>query len=245
MSRPSAVSPTILKVSRQPDGRPEIFHSLQGEGVSIGKPSVFLRLAMCNLTCTWCDTAYTWDWQRYDPKSEVMELSAEEARRDILAFGCRHLVVTGGEPLLQQGPLTPLLSSLKGEGFSFEVETNGSVAPDTRLRETVDQWNVSPKLASSGNALGRREVPEALECFAALPNAYFKFVIVERGDLSEVTDLVQRYGLPGDRVILMPEGRDPETLGCRGRWLSQAAVDHGFRFTPRLHILLWGDVRGT
>ena len=245
MSRPAADSQPVLKVSRQSDGRPEIFHSLQGEGASIGTPSVFLRLAMCNLTCTWCDTAYTWDWQRYDPKSEVMELSAEQARREILVFGCRHLVVTGGEPLLQQRPLTPLIASLKGEGFSFEVETNGTVAPEAHLGGVVDQWNVSPKLANSGNAPGRREVPEALGRFAALPNAYFKFVVVEREDLAAVTDLVERYGLPGDRVILMPEGRDPETLASRGRWLSQAAVDHGFRFRTRLHILLWGDVRGT
>ncbi len=95
----------MLKVSRQPSGEPEIFYSLQGEGVTAGTPTVFLRLANCNLSCSWCDTKYTWDWQSYDPQREVMELSDDEAHERILAFECPHLVITGGEPLMQQRAL--------------------------------------------------------------------------------------------------------------------------------------------
>ena len=234
-----------LKVSRQSGGAPEIFHSIQGEGATIGTPSVFLRLALCNLTCTWCDTKYTWDWRNHDYKSEVMELPVQQVEEMILTYRCHHLVITGGEPLIQQKRLAPLVGALKARGFFCEVETNGTIAPDSQLERDIDQWNVSPKLANSGNGLPLRQVPGALHAFARLPNTYFKFVVVERGDLGELRDLVQRYGLPRDRVILMPEGRTPQALRERSRWLSQVALEEGFRFTPRLHILLWGDRRGT
>ena len=233
-----------LKVSRQPSGEPEIFHSLQGEGASIGTPSVFLRLALCNLTCTWCDTKYTWDWRNYDYNEEVMELSLEQVEEEILRYGCRHLVITGGEPLLQQEALAPLVRSLKGMGFTFEVETNGTIAPSPDLEQDVDQWNVSPKLETSGNSGQRREVPETLRSLTRLSNTYFKFVVVEASDLDEVRLMTQKYDLPRERVILMPEGRTRATLDERGRWLSVLCTEQGFRFSPRLHILLWGDKRG-
>ena len=235
----------LLKVSRRPNGDPEIFHSLQGEGAAIGTPSVFLRLALCNLVCAWCDTKYTWDWRRYDYRSEVTELSLEEVGHGISRFDCRHLVITGGEPLLQQVALGPLVRSLKGRGFSFEVETNGTIVPNGELAEDIDQWNVSPKLASSGNAGHRREVGQALESFVRLSRAYFKFVVVASSDLDEIFSLVRRYGIPRERVILMPEGRSPAALQKRAGWLSRVCVEEGFRFTTRLHILLWGDKRGT
>ena len=241
------MSPTAapLRVSRQPNGKPEIFHSLQGEGATIGTPSVFLRLALCNLVCTWCDTRYTWDWRSYDYRAEVMEVPLETLEEKILGYECRHLVVTGGEPLLQQKSLAPLLQSLVERGFSIEVETNGTITPERGLLQTVEQWNVSPKLANSGNSPHRREVSGALHTFRHLPNAYFKLVVVEPSDLEEIRTLIETYNLPRDRVILMPEGRDEKRFREVGEWLSRVCVEEGFRFTPRLHILLWGDKRGT
>ena len=241
------MNPTIapIRVSRQPNGEPEIFHSLQGEGASIGTPSVFLRLALCNLVCTWCDTKYTWDWRTYDYKAEVMDVPLEMVEEKILGYECPHLVVTGGEPLLQQRSLAPLLRSLARRGFSIEVETNGTITPEPGLLETVEQWNVSPKLANSGNSPHRREVSESLLAFQHLPKAYFKLVVVEPSDLEEVVALIQTYDIPRDRVILMPEGRDQQRLREIGEWLSRVCVEEGFRFSPRLHILLWGDKRGT
>ena len=238
-------SEVTLKVSRLPTGEPEIFHSLQGEGAAIGTPSVFLRLALCNLACTWCDTKYTWDWRHYDYNQEVMELTPEQVEQRILPYRCGHLVITGGEPMLQQEGLAVLVRSLKEEGFSFEVETNGTIAPLPQLERGVDQWNVSPKLKSSGNAPERREISSALEAFARLPHAYFKFVIVDGTELGELSGMVLRYGLPKERIMLMPEGRSPAELYEKSDWLSQRCLEEGFRFTPRLHILLWGDRRGT
>ena len=200
---------------------------------------------MCNLVCTWCDTKYTWDCAHYDYKAEVMELPLAQATERIRGFRCPHLVVTGGEPLLQQNALEPLVHSLKEDDFYIEVETNGTIAPSPQLGRDVDQWNVSPKLAISGNAPDRREVPQVLEAFSLLPGAYFKFVVVEEGDLEEVRGLVQTHSLPRERVLLMPEGQTVDDLEERGRWLSQLCIEEGLRYTPRLHIHLWGDRRGT
>ena len=235
----------VLRISRRANGEPEIFHSLQGEGPAMGTPSVFVRLALCNLACTWCDTKYTWDWSNYDYKNEVMELSCEQVADFVLRYECRHVVLTGGEPLLQQVGLASLVRSLKAREFSFEVETNGTIAPIPQLVRYIDEWNVSPKLANSGNPLQHREVAQVVGSFARLPNAYFKFVVAERADLGEIAELVSKYGIPRERVLLMPEGRTAATLQRREPWLSRVWIEQGFRYTPRLHILLWGDRRGT
>ena len=237
----------MLKVSRQPSGEPEIFHSLQGEGATAGTPSVFLRLATCNLTCTWRDTKYTWDFGdfgNFDYDKEVTTLPEEEVRSRILAYGCPHLVITGGEPLIQQTALAPLATSLKARGFYSEVETNGTLTPIPEMVEGVSQWNVSPKLLNSGNRSTRREVPQALEAFRRLDTSYFKFVVVEPADVDEVDALVERYAIPQERVILMPEGVTSSVIDDRGKWVAKACVDRGYRFSTRLHILLWGDDRG-
>ena len=234
----------MLKVSRMPSGEPEIFRSIQGEGVSAGTPSVFLRLATCNLSCSWCDTKYTWDWDRYDYRKEIVSLDTAEVERRLDALECPRLVITGGEPLLQQAEIAPLASSLQNRGWYVEVETNGTIAPEAEMAEAVSQWNVSPKTGSSGNLRDRREVPDALRAFRELPGAYFKFVVVEPGDLEEVGTVVERHGLPRDRVLLMPEGVTPDAVRRRGKWAAEACVRNGYRFTTRLHILLWGDERG-
>ena len=234
----------MLRVSRMPSGEPEIFRSIQGEGVSAGTPTVFLRLGLCNLACSWCDTKYTWDWASYDYDEQVMLIDETEAERRILGFDLPHLVITGGEPMIQQAALAPLATSLKGRGFSCELETNGTLAPVPEMVEAVSQWNVSPKTTTSGNERDRRENPSALDAFRELDNAYFKFVIVQPGDVEEVSRLVDSYGIGADRVLLMPEGTTAQAVQERGAWVAEACAERGFRFSTRLHILLWGDKRG-
>jgi organic radical activating enzyme len=250
----------MLKLSRLPSGEPEIFASIQGEGVSCGTPSVFVRLALCNLRCAWCDTAYTWDWKRYDQARETLAVACGEVLRRVLekAGGAealtdaseaadgqciRTVVVTGGEPLIQQRELAPLLTALKAAGMSIEIETNGTLIP-ADVANLVDQWNVSPKLANSGNDLAAREVAPALAWFAAAPSAFFKFVVADPTDLAEVRALVARYRVPRERVLLMPEAADAETLAARSPWVIEQCQLTGYRFGPRLHVALWGATRG-
>lgn len=232
-----------LLLSRMPSGEPEIFSSVQGEGVSAGLPSTFVRLAICNLRCTWCDTAYTWDWTRYRREEQVTERTPGEVAAAIAARAPRNVVITGGEPLIQRRTLAPLAVELRDRGYRIEVETNGTIRPG-ELEPFVDQWNVSPKLSHSGNEGLRRLNPESLTEFARLENAFFKFVVQRESDLDEVAELRDTYRIPPARIVLMPEGRTAAELGERSPWLAERCTELGYRFSSRLHILIWGDKRG-
>jgi 7-carboxy-7-deazaguanine synthase len=234
----------LLKISRHPDGSPEIFYSVQGEGVNTGKPATFLRLSLCNLACIWCDTKYTWDWERYDPDEQIKEMSLEEVELDILKYSCKYLVVTGGEPMIQQRQLIPLLERLKNKGFNIEIETNGTLLPAAGLVNLVDHWSVSPKLGNSGNSLSLREVPEAYKFFGALPSSYFKYVIEDHDDFIEVQGIISKYSLATERILLMPEAQNRGVLLQRSRWLIELCKAQGYLFSTRLQILLWGNRRG-
>ena len=231
-------------------GEPEIFASLQGEGPSAGRPSVFVRLSRCNLACVWCDTAYTWRFSgpdAYERKANQITLSEADTATRILALGgagqIGRLVVTGGEPLLQAPALARLLALLPQ--MHVEIETNGTVAPPPALDALVHQYNVSPKLAHSGNPATLALIPARLAAFAADPRAFFTFVVAEPPDLAEVLALRDTFAIPSERLFLMPEGTASATLRERSRWLAAVAMDHGLRFSDRLHIHLYGDTRGT
>ena len=236
-----------MLLSRMSNGAPEIFATIQGEGTSAGVPSVFIRLAECNLRCTWCDTKYTWDWDAHDKAHETMELGINDiAARAVeeAGPGVRTAIFTGGEPLLQQDDLALLGVKLKEQGFRIEVETNGTIVPTPAMADVVTQWNVSPKLASSGNPERARHRPNALAWFAAQPHASFKIVQTGEDDLVETEELVAALGVPRDRIVLMPEGTDPITLAGRSRWLAEKCRANGYRLGTRLHVFLWGQERG-
>jgi organic radical activating enzyme len=238
-------------------GEPEIFAALQGEGVSAGLPCAFVRLSRCNLACRWCDTAYTWrfegdnrphrDGVAFARGENQVSLDEAEVAARIAALGQARLVVTGGEPLMQGVALARMLGELKARvpDLVVEVETNGTVAPAPALDPLIDQFNVSPKLAHSGNPASLALVPERLAAYAADARAWFKFVIGAAGDVDEVRALAADHGIAPGRVILMPEGRNSATLRERAQWLGELCLSHGYRLGDRLHIHLSGDTRGT
>lgn len=228
-------------------GEPELFASIQGEGFSVGVPSVFVRVAECNLQCTWCDTRYTWDWERHDRDKETIQLPVDDVLARVLAAAgdsIKNAVLTGGEPLLHQEDLVELATSLRSKGFRIEIETNGAIEPSEELLDVIDQWNVSPKLDSSGNKKSARLRTGPLTRFAVLPNAWFKFVACSREDLDEIESIATTFALPRDRILVMPEGTEPVALTERSRALVPLVQARGFRFGTRLHVLLWGDGRG-
>ncbi len=232
-----------LLLSRMAHGGPEVFASIQGEGASIGYPSTFVRLAVCNLRCSWCDTAYTWDWSRYERKEQVLPMPARAVFETVAALPPKRVVITGGEPLLQRRQLVPLLELLAEAGYRVEVETNGTVLP-AEAAPLIQQFNVSPKLTHSGNEGLARIRPEALAWFAADERAVFKFVVQEKDSLAEVEALRAEFAIPPERIVLMPEGRTAEELRARSPWLAEVCANRGYRFSTRLHILIWGDKRG-
>jgi organic radical activating enzyme len=243
----------MLTLATTTPGEPEIFASLQGEGPSLGRPSTFVRLSRCNLACRWCDTAYTWRFEgdnrphrddlAFDRPTNQVTLDEADVAARIAALAPDRLVITGGEPLLQGAALARTVAHLPD--MHVEIETNGTVAPNPALDARVHQYNVSPKLAHSGNPAGLALIPERLAAWAGDPRAFFKFVVADADDLAEVLALQTRYAIPGDRLFLMAEGRTPAELAPRNRWLSEICLRHGLRFTDRLHIHLYGDTRGT
>lgn len=242
-----------LVLATDDEGGPEIFASVQGEGPSAGMPVAFMRLSRCNLACVWCDTAYTWHFEgdnrphrdaaTFERKANQVTLDEADVAHRIIALGQTRLVITGGEPLLQAPALAKLLEHLPD--ITVEVETNGTTKASTPLDIRIDQFNVSPKLAHSGNPADLALIPERLDAYATDPRAWFKFVIAEPSDLDEVLALRDRYRFKPDHVFLMPEGTDSETLWTREKWLAPLCVEHGFRMSDRLHIHLFGDTRST
>ncbi|MCH2165973.1 MAG: 7-carboxy-7-deazaguanine synthase QueE [Marinovum sp.] len=242
-----------LVLATDDTGGAEIFASLQGEGPSAGMPVAFMRLSRCNLACTWCDTAYTWHFEgdnrphrdntTFDRKANQIKLSPAEAAAKIATLGQRRLVITGGEPLMQCGPLADMLAILPD--IEVEIETNGTTKANSHVDIRVDQYNVSPKLGHSGNPSEAAIIPERMDFYASDPRAFFKFVIVEPGDVDEVVELQRNHRIPASRIYLMPEGTDSVTLHIRSEWLSRICLERGFRMSDRLHIHLYGDTRST
>jgi organic radical activating enzyme len=224
----------------------ELFSSIQGEGPNAGAPSIFLRLAQCNLHCVWCDTKYTWDFQNYRFEDEVRALDVPGVARKIAELSGDRLVITGGEPLLQQEALAELLALLDGDARRFvEVETNGTIAPTEVLAERIDQWNVSPKLANAGDPERLRLKPDVLGAFARTGRAFLKLVVESDADADEAETLVQTLGWPRDRTLFMAPASTREALAERGPLVAAAALSRNVRYSPRLHIERWNGARGT
>jgi organic radical activating enzyme len=168
-------------------------------------------------------------------------VSLEALVEEASAFPCRRLVLTGGEPL--ESPLfVPLLRALGGGSFAIEVETSGTLPPPIGVDRAI-QWNVSLKLAGSGVAETTRIRPNVIRGFLSR-EAWWKFVVTDEGEVTEVLEIAERFALPRPRILLQPEAVRREELIERSPWVVEACKRHGFRFSPRLHILLWGARRG-
>ena len=212
--------------------------TFQGEGPTLGRRAAFVRLGRCNLTCSWCDTPYTWDWDRFDPAAELSRRPVAEVVGEVEAMGVDRVVLTGGEPLLQQRNLGPFLAACAERGWAVEVETNGTVAPTAEVAAGVERFNVSPKLANSGVERATAVVPAALAALASTGKAAFKFVVTGPDDLDEIA------ALGVEPVYVMAEGTTPDAVLATTRAVAEAVAARGWHLTTRLHVLLWGDERG-
>ncbi|MEU3629018.1 7-carboxy-7-deazaguanine synthase QueE [Streptomyces fradiae] len=216
--------------------------TFQGEGPSCGHPAIFIRLSRCNLTCESCDTKETWDWSQFNPT----EVSTRESVPDLVAWALQSpvelVVITGGEPLLQQRNLVPLVRRLLDEGRRVEFETNGTVLPDPTLLVDGVRFNVSPKLASFGMDEAKSIVPSALQAFAASGRAAFKFVASTAADVDRIAELADRHGLAP--VWVMPEGTTVEAITSTTQVLADAVASRHWHLTTRLHVLAWADPKG-
>lgn len=224
----------------------EIFESLQGEGLLTGTRSVFIRTSGCNLRCWFCDTPYA-SWQ---PEGE--DLPVDEILSRTLANPTRHVVVTGGEPMLFS-ELLPLCAALHSAGRHITIETAGTLY----LPVACDLLSISPKFASSAPSSSEhpvwharhertRHVPEVLRQLVTEYAYQLKFVIDSPRDCDEVTAFLQAFpGVRRDAVWLMPQGTDDATLTAASTWLEPYCATAGLRFCPRRQIEWFGNRRGT
>lgn len=243
------------------NGKAEIFYSIQGEGKNMGKPCIFIRTSMCNLHCIWCDTDYTWNWEgtrfkhikdsdvnykKYDMNTMIKELTIDEVKKAVEIYSCKHLVFTGGEPMLQKKEILELMTYLSkiDEEYFFEIETNGTIIPSSKFDALINQYNVSPKLENSNNSKQLREKPKAYKYFSCNPKAIFKYVVSHKNDLREILNLIDKYKIDNNKVYLMAEGTQSDELREKQLWLVEVCKEYCFNFTDRLHIHLYGDKKG-
>lgn len=220
----------------------EIFYSVQGEGGLAGAPSVFVRTSGCNLRCSWCDTPYA----SWNPEGE--EQSVAEILECVERHRARRVVLTGGEPMIAP-EIVELTQGLRALDRHITIETAGTVFAPV----ACDLMSVSPKLANStprgdphweAQHERLRMQPEVIRRLMGVCDYQLKFVVVRPEDLGAIRQLVELLDADRDRVFLMPEGRDAATLRERALWIVEIAKREGFRFSPRLHIDLYGDRRG-
>ncbi|KKL71563.1 hypothetical protein LCGC14_2093660 [marine sediment metagenome] len=257
MRKTIKISDDCLKIA-------EIFVTVQGEGPNTGIPVVFVRLQLCNLSCRWCDTPYTWNWEgtdfkhdtkdyeqkKYDPRKEIITMTPDEVLnkvKELAGKNVKRVIWTGGEPLIQQRSYAFIktLQLLTDNGFKIEVETNGTLKPSEEVQPYIDQYNVSPKLENSGNTLKVRRKDKPYEFFTKAPNAYFKFVVMDEKDMEEIQEIQKQYNIPSSKILLMPEGRTEEETKARAQKLVKLCIKYGYRFCNRLQVWIWdGAVRG-
>jgi 7-carboxy-7-deazaguanine synthase len=223
----------------------EQFTSIQGEGNFAGVNSMFIRFHFCNLTCTWCDTKYTW----LGDHKESKQLTANNIKEIILQSTCSHIIFTGGEPALYR------LDKLAVTGKKYHVETNGTIIPTDPLeislknvnlsREGMDyniikdyNWVVSPKLSNA-----RQQINEpALKYWVDKEFCIFKFIVRNLSDIEEVDQVRQTFGIDKNKIYIGIEGKTLESQLQPN--LVDEIIRSGFHFSPRLHIMLWGAKRG-
>lgn len=236
--------------------------TIQGEGAAAGRHCLFIRTYGCNLQCAWCDTAYTWAdtpekaaktwsgrmYDRDDVQLGLKEMTADEVLERLHALWNfmgypTTIVISGGEPMMQQDDLIDVTKALRNWRNEIHVETAGTISPKHTFDYYVAQYNVSPKLEHSGNRLEMRYKPHVLRSLNETGKAWFKFVVEDgdpKKDFAEIDKIVEECQIPTSRVQVMPEGITDYRIKSFARVIAPMALERGYGLTLRSHITLWG-----
>lgn len=241
----------------------EFFYSIQGEGKTSGYPAIFLRLGGCNLLCggsgtvedkklhglaQWrCDTIEVWKKSKaYEPNELVKAMDQSFGFLNLLYKGVR-IIITGGEPLLQMAGIEAFLKYLEDEFVilpGLEIETNCTIIPTDFICRRVDQFNVSPKLESSGADMVLAARPKVLEWFSRQSKTTFKFVVCSEGDILSVNEISSIYDIPPQKVWLMPSASSRKELLVNNKMVADGCKQFQFNFTSRLQLEIWNKTVG-
>jgi organic radical activating enzyme len=224
----------------------EVFHrTIQGEGPAAGRPASFVRLMGCNLSCSWCDSAYTWDASRYNLRAETTHRTADSLAGELVEHRAGIVVITGGEPLLHQDrpAFERLLKILVLNDLPVHIETNGTINPSPTTLAYSRAIIVSPKLPHAGPHRGHQD-PTPAPALKSWPQVHLKVVCRDAGDVERAIELADQMRIPLERTYVMPEGTTADDLALIWPEIADAAAHHGVNATHRLHVLAWGDGRG-
>ena len=208
----------------------EIFFSIQGEGVEIGLPTVFVRLFACDLRCTWCDSMYAVEG------TDFKDMSIEEVTAEIERFNCKKVCFTGGEPLIQQKELEILAKDLVHDGYEIILETSGHKEPPPVF--WTDSCLISMDCKCPGSGMEKRMDFELMEKLR--PNDQLKFVIQDEADYEYAKGILKKYKIKAN-IIFQP------VYGSSLKWLTGRVLEDRLervRVLPQLHKIIWGDIRG-
>ena len=220
----------------------EIYSCIQGEGASVGKPSILVRFQGCNLKCDWCDSKYALG-------NAEKKLTAQKIVEEIVGLKIRNIIFTGGEPCLQSfNAITKLLD----DTYSYEVESNATILPHEKISDFTEkdylkfQWNLSPKGKNAGYEFDYDKLKFWVELAKSHSKVFFKFVISEKNrenDIREILDCIDFLKIPPQKVYLMPEGSTFESQ-IYNEWLVDLCKEHNMNYCARLHLLLHKKTRG-
>jgi organic radical activating enzyme len=230
--------------------------TIQGEGPLAGRVCQFVRFGLCNLSCSWCDTPYTWDTTRFDIKAECPPKTAQQIVDDAIPGVL--MVISGGEPLLHQNTdaWRVVLEGLKAKGCEIQLETNGTIFPNAITRTYIQHASISPKLGNAGEHRGRNATlnwqwsdyvnnPGIRESEALARNAVLKFVVADEADVDAAAKYADTHKWPRAQAWVMPLGTTTEELQSRWPQITRRAADSHINATHRIHVLAFGDVKGT
>jgi len=231
----------------------EVFYTLQGEGMNIGKPAIFVRTSGCNLRCHWCDTMFaSWHPEGGHFKPTQVADMIEDARPGSVKPRRIEVVISGGEPMIYAKELRHLVAMLRTDGYGVTIETAGTIY-DSMVRPSL--WSISPKLAHS--APDQTEHPNEYRKhmknnkfqaeFTKRANTQYKFVVRHDNfetDLEEVRKFKKYHGIATRDIILMPEGQTHEETIAAMPYLFEKCMQYGYTMAPRLHVILYGSKRG-
>lgn len=218
--------------------------TIQGEGPHAGRAVQFVRLGGCNLSCTWCDTPYTWDAERFDLRAEIPMTNVSDVLGQLIPG--MPVVLSGGEPLIHQHrpAFTELVTGIWDRHCPIHVETNGTILPSAQVQGLVDHWSVSPKLAHAGDHKPQQH-PRLAKGWAQVADAVLKIVVQDAADVDTAARLGHDGGFALHRIWVMPEGTTVNALQARWPDVASRAALLGINATHRLHVLAWGDRKGT
>lgn len=207
------------------------YKAIQGEGIDMGQACIFIRLFGCNLQCSWCDSKFTWH-NDFIKKNNIIKISPEELFEEIKES--KYIIITGGEPTLQQEKLKPFLKLCKNEGIKIGIESNGSIQVSKEFQCMIDTYIISPKLKNSEN-------PNHL--FFPVKKAKYKFILKSEKDIKEMQIFSEKHCIEKENIFLSPEGTTKEKI-LEKKWLFEFCMKECYNYSCRLHVLFFNSKNG-